>query len=491
MNIKEAKKQIENAMIAYFSKDEFGNYRIPLQKQRPVFMIGPPGIGKTAIMEQIARKMKVGLVSYSITHHTRQSALGLPFITEKNYGGEIYSVSEYTMSEIIASVYDKIEETGNPEGILFLDEINCVSETLSPAMLQFLQYKVFGKHRVPDGWIVVTAGNPPEYNKNVHEMDIATLDRLKKIEVEADFISWRDYAVNHHIHSSILSFLDQKPDFFYSVSTSIDGKSFVTPRGWEDLSDMIKLYEDHELKVDYEFTHQYLQDTKIAREFATYYDLYSRYKKEYEIKSILKGQSSDALVERAQNSGFDEKLAVVGMLVDEITAKIREVNFYDRGVLELRNLLRQVKADPSEDKGVVLRKRMSEYAENYEMDKKNNLLNNERLYAGNFTLNFLEGAINREEDFNKIQENYKKEVSQLKEFQKETSSSLKNIFHFIEKAYGKDQEMVYFMTELTVRSHISYYIDRYGSEEYFKYNDELLLDEKRSSLKNKISNLDL
>ncbi|NMB14197.1 MAG: AAA domain-containing protein, partial [Gallicola sp.] len=207
MNIKEAKKQIKNAMIAYFSKDEFGNYLIPVQKQRPVFLIGPPGIGKTAIMEQIARSMKVSLVSYSITHHTRQSALGLPFITEKIYDGKEYRISEYTMSEIIASVYDTIEKTGNKEGILFLDEINCVSETLSPAMLQFLQYKIFGKHRVPEGWIVVTAGNPPEYNKNVHEMDIVTLDRLKRVDVEPDYQVWRSYAVNRNLHSSILNFL--------------------------------------------------------------------------------------------------------------------------------------------------------------------------------------------------------------------------------------------------------------------------------------------
>ena len=54
MNIAQAKQQIKSAMTAYFSKDEFGGYRIPIEKQRPVFMIGPPGIGKTAIMEQIA-----------------------------------------------------------------------------------------------------------------------------------------------------------------------------------------------------------------------------------------------------------------------------------------------------------------------------------------------------------------------------------------------------------------------------------------------------
>lgn len=80
MNIKDAKEQIKNAIIAYFSKDEYGEYQISIEDQRPVFLMGPPGIGKTAIMKQIASELGVGLVSYSMTHHTRQSALGLPFI---------------------------------------------------------------------------------------------------------------------------------------------------------------------------------------------------------------------------------------------------------------------------------------------------------------------------------------------------------------------------------------------------------------------------
>ena len=112
MNIKEAKEQIKNAMTAYFTKDEFGSYAVPVEKQRPVFLMGPPGIGKTAIMEQIAQELDVCLVSYSMTHHTRQSALGLPFIEKKVFNRKEYQVSEYTMSEIIASVYETMEATG-------------------------------------------------------------------------------------------------------------------------------------------------------------------------------------------------------------------------------------------------------------------------------------------------------------------------------------------------------------------------------------------
>ena len=112
MNIQQAKEQIRQAVIIYLMKDAYGNYRIPLEKQRPVFLIGAPGIGKTAIMEQIAKELDISLVSYSMTHHTRQSALGLPFISRKTYQGEACNVSEYTMSEIIASMYENMEKSG-------------------------------------------------------------------------------------------------------------------------------------------------------------------------------------------------------------------------------------------------------------------------------------------------------------------------------------------------------------------------------------------
>ena len=156
MNIKRAKQEIRDSIEAYLSKDEFvstGSRRST--ETDPSY--GPPGIGKTQIMEQIARECGIALVSYTITHHTRQSAVGLPFIVKKNYGEEEFSVTEYTMSEIISSVYDKMEKTGLKEGILFIDEINCVSETLAPMMLQFLQGKTFGNQKVPEGWVIVTA----------------------------------------------------------------------------------------------------------------------------------------------------------------------------------------------------------------------------------------------------------------------------------------------------------------------------------------------
>ena len=295
MNIKQAKEEIKHTVTAYLKKDDEGRYKIPLIRQRPVLLMGPPGIGKTQIMEQIAEECKIGLVAYTITHHTRQSAVGLPFIKEMEFAGKEYSITEYTMSEIIASVYRKIEE-GCPEGILFIDEINCVSETLAPTMLQFLQCKTFGNQAVPEGWIIVAAGNPPEYNKSVREFDMVTLDRVRCMQVEADLGVWKAYARSRHIHGAILSYLELRPKNFYRVEADVDGLQFVTARGWEDLSILMQTYEEMGLPVDETVVGEFLHHKDVAEDAAAYFDLYQKYKDDYGIPLILEGKIRNSIV---------------------------------------------------------------------------------------------------------------------------------------------------------------------------------------------------
>ena len=98
---------------------------------------------------------------------------------------------------------------------------------------------------MPEGWIVVTAGNPPEYNSSVREFDIVTWDRLKRIDVEPDYDVWKEYAWRRSTHPAILTYLDIRKDDFYKIESTVDGKSFVTARGWSDLSDMIRLCEEN------------------------------------------------------------------------------------------------------------------------------------------------------------------------------------------------------------------------------------------------------
>lgn len=325
MNIAQAKEEIKHTVHAYLKKDAEGNYKIPSVRQRPILMIGPPGIGKTQIMEQIAEECKVGLVSYTITHHTRQSAVGLPMITQETYEGKTYSVTEYTMSEIIASVYRCIRDEEKKEGILFIDEINCVSETLTPAMLQFLQCKTFGNRAVPQGWIIVAAGNPPEYNKSVRDFDMVTLDRVRSIEVEADLDIWMNYAAEKHIHGVILSYLQLRKKNFYRIETDVDGLRFVTARGWEDLSVLMQMYEELDISVTEDVIGEYLRLPEVAEDFYAYYELYRKYRDDYGIREILRGQAQPAMFERLMKAGFDERVSVVNLLLDALKEPLCEL----------------------------------------------------------------------------------------------------------------------------------------------------------------------
>ena len=501
MNIKEAKEQIKNAMTAYFTKDEFGGYVIPIEKQRPVFLMGPPGIGKTAIMEQIASELGVGLISYSMTHHTRQSALGLPFIVQKNYGGQEYDVSEYTMSEIIASVYDMMEETGLREGILFLDEINCVSETLAPSMLQFLQYKVFGRHRVPDGWIVVTAGNPPEYNNSVREFDIVTWDRLKRIDVEPDFGVWKEYAYLSNVHPAIISYLDVKHSDFYKIESTVDGKSFVTARGWSDLSDMIKLYEKHGLKVDNALVSQYLQNKKIARDFAVYYDLYMKYKSDYQIGEILSGKASEEIKRRAKAAKFDERLALLSLILDGVNEGMRAVANEEDMLSALLACLKEVRAGLSNsaaDAVKLLGEKASSIRAKIEKGKASSSLSAEKRHTLNLTAAALEeeaaliernGRPTGAEAFALLKNDFDSRVAALKRNAEAAGKKLSNAFAFLEEVFGEGQELLILVTELTINAHSSRFISRYGCKEYFAHNKELLFYERRKELIEELGDL--
>ena len=398
MNIKDAKIEVENAVKAYLIKDKYGRYKIDRVRQRPVLVIGAPGIGKTAIMEQISKEMGIGLISYSMTHHTRQSAIGLPYIEKKVFEGKEYSVSEYTMSEIISSIYKYMEETGVKEGILFLDEINCVSETLSPAMLQFLQYKTFGNTPIPEGWVIVTAGNPPEFNKSVREFDVVTLDRVKKIDVEPDFEVWKEYALKKGIHSSIITYLEIKKSNFYFIESTVDGKAFVTARGWEDLSDMIYLYEQEGIKVNERLCRQYIQHKMISKDFAIYYDLYNKYRSDYKVIDILNGKYDDNVKDRALSAKFDERLTLMGLLLDAVTLSMKNVLRTEKYTAALLDVLKGVKEKCSDKENndtimEILNKTLNERKEILEKELNRGLLKRENEDIMRDIISALEGYI--------------------------------------------------------------------------------------------------
>ena len=489
MNIAEAAREIRHALEAYLAKDEAGFPLLAPEQQRPLFLMGAPGIGKTAIMAQIAGELGIGLVAYSMTHHTRQSALGLPSIVHRTYDEGEFDVSEYTMSEIIASVYDYMATTGRKTGILFLDEVNCVSETLYPSMLQFLQFKTFGRHRVPDGWIVACAGNPPAYNKSVHDFDIVTLDRLRRIDVEPDFDAWKKYSLETGIHPAVISFLEIRRECFYAVESTPTGKRFVSARGWTDLSNIIGVHEQFGMPVERSLIAQYVQDPDIADAFALYYDLFSKYRADYQIDDILAGRATDDIVARAGEAPFDERLALMSLLLDGLTASTGRTLEQERFVLAVRDELRAAKeaAAAGEDMDEVLARAALAQAQKLERDSATGTLPADDAKRMQRIVAFLQGG----QDGDALVASYQQEVERLEELRNEASAQLDAAFAFVEKAFGADREMLVFATELTARKPTALFIARFGCDAYDRASEGLMVEEQRADLLAQMEQLDL
>ncbi len=502
MNITQAKQQIKDTVEAYLERDDAGLFVIPPVHQRPVFLLGAPGIGKTAIMEQIAEELSIGIVSYSMTHHTRQSALGLPRIEHRTFDGFQFDTSEYTMSEIVSAIYDYMERTGLRSGILFLDEINCVSETLYPSMLQFLQFKTFGKFKVPDGWVVACAGNPPEYNRSVHEFDIVTLDRLREIDVEPDYAAWRTYAVERGLHPAVTTFLEAKKDCFYRVESKPGGgKAFVTARGWEDLACVIALYEQLGKPVDRDLIGQFIRDDDVADQFAVYYTLFAKYRSDYQVDTILAGKPSEEIQARAKAAEFDERVALLGILLDGLAQVCSAVLDAEAVALAVRDVLREVKPEllAGEAVDVALAPKITAREAALARLVATGAVAQSKVRREKLALQMfhdlmaecqLAKATVGEEAFAVIEQAFGAKAAQIEPAAQEASAQMTNAFAFVEACFSS-REMLVFVAELSTRRATTDFIAHFGNEAYYDHNDELQVDAARSSLAERVSQLEL
>lgn len=489
MNIKQVKDEIKDTVQAYLLKEESGAYKIPAIRQRPILMMGPPGIGKTQIMEQIARELKIGLVSYTITHHTRQSAVGLPFIQEETFEGKTYSVTEYTMSEIIASVYRKIRDSGQKEGILFIDEINCVSETLAPTMLQFLQCKTFGNQAVPIGWLIVAAGNPPEYNKSVRDFDMVTLDRVRYMTIEADFSVWKEYAKTQQIHGAILSYLELRPKNFYRVEADVDGMQFVTARGWEDLSNLMQVYEEMGIAVNETIIHEFLHHADVAEDAAAYFDLYRKYQDDYGIREILSGNVKPGVYARIYAAAFDERLSVVNLLLDGLrtdfagtAGEIYRTDCWYAFLKEYRSLLDKTKDARASYDELLLKKESEILAAKESGFYTRTEERHQKYLLECFRENRPGNGKDAKESFAQARAGFDLQREKMECAVCDMAKELEYAFDFMEQAFENGQEMVVFVTELTLGADSARFLAEHTCERYLKYNEQLLIGTRKAEL---------
>lgn len=257
----------------------------------------------------------------------------------------------------------------------------------------------------------------------------------------------------------------------------------MTARGWEDLSQMIKVYQKLGIPVTEGVIRQYLQHPVIAKEFSAYLDLYEKYASDYNVEEILKGSVNPGAAERMASAPFDEKLSVIGLLVSRLSDGACDCFEWDSYVERLFGVLKFVKGEPVLIEGLeaVLENEKAKWAKNQNgkaLDKVDARVSRRMLDTLEEYLKDARGGA----DFDVIRDKFNQNVAKRQNLLSTWKSGFDNSFHFIEAAFGESQEMVVFITELNTSHYALWFIGENGCDKYYQYNQGLLLGERQRSI---------
>ena len=374
-------------------------------------------------------------------------------------------------------------------------------------MLQFLQYKIFGRHRVPDGWIVVTAGNPPEYNRSVREFDVVTWDRLKRVDVEPDYAAWKQYACRCvGMHPAVLSYLEINKNHFYTVQNPpMSGKTLRHgARLGRSVSQMIRLYEQNGLEGGRKARAAVPAGKDNRQGFCRCITTCSTStSSDYQIgRTFLTGTApSRPSSGRAIAAKFDERLALLGLLLEATGAEMRETVEQETLLTDYMNAIKAFRMEimaPHADAGKALSQAIRSQRDELERGKiaaSLSAADRARKQKLILMLQELEPAVREAPDgaaaFKRAKDTFDKALKALRKQAEETGKRLSNVFNFCEEVFGDGQEILILVTELTISYYGARFISRYGCPEYFRHNKEILFHERQQEIIAELEKLEL
>lgn len=376
-----------------------------------------------------------------------------------------------------------MEHTGLRQGILFLDEINCVSETLTPAMLQFLQNKTFGNQPLPPGWLIAAAGNPPEYNKSVRDFDIVTLDRVRVLQIEPEAETFLQYAGEHGLHGAVVSYLKLRPERFYFAQRTDEALHYVTARGWEDLSELLKSYEVLGYAVTQELIGEFLCQDEIVRDFYAYYRLYARYGADYAVPELLDAGAEAAnythACEMARGGDLTERFTVINLLAQALGSRFRAYRQLDAFAAALHETISQWSGSGTEPEVLAreLRRKLAD-------EDERGLLTPVQQAQKTCLADWMEqaGVRARERHLHTsdavtafVQAEFETVVQERAGKIDVLHQTLTNAFGFAEDAFGDGQEMTLLLTQLTDCRPVMEFITMHSCPEYLEKSRRLLV----------------
>lgn len=191
---------------------------------RPVFIWGAPGIGKSALVEKFAADVGLPCVSLLGSQLAPEDIIGIPQIK-----GE---TSEFLPPKMIAR---------KEPYVLFLDELNACTQEVQKAFYSLIHERRIGEYHLPEGSIVIGAGNRAQDSAIVKTMSSALINRMFHVQLKVDAGQWIQWAYESGIHPWVVEYITQRPDHLFSEPPKTE-EPYSTPRSWHMLSDALKEY---------------------------------------------------------------------------------------------------------------------------------------------------------------------------------------------------------------------------------------------------------
>jgi|TARA_Y100000389_G_C17463742_1_gene523777 hypothetical protein len=212
------------------------------KKKRPVFMWGPPGIGKSDIVGQITQQLKNShLIDIRLSLWEPTDIKGIPYYSA-NDNVMAWAPPQELPTEEFAKQFDYI--------VLFLDEMNSAAPAVQAAAYQLILNRRIGQYKLPDNVLIVAAGNRDADKGVTYRMPAPLANRFVHLELAVDFDDWFQWAVDHDIHQDVVGYLTFSKKDLYDFDPKSPSRSFATPRSWSFVSELIEDDDDENTTTD-------------------------------------------------------------------------------------------------------------------------------------------------------------------------------------------------------------------------------------------------
>lgn len=204
--------------------------RKAFKKQRPIFLWGPPGIGKSDIIHQLGNEMDAHVIDIRLSLWEPTDIKGIPYF-DSNSGTMVWGAPSELPTFEFASKF--------PNVVLFLDEMNSAAPSVQAAAYQLILNRRVGQYKLPDNVLIVAAGNREADKGVTYRMPAPLANRFVHLEMRVDFDDWAQWATDNRVHKDVVGFCTFSKKDLYDFDPKSASRSFATPRSWMFVSELL------------------------------------------------------------------------------------------------------------------------------------------------------------------------------------------------------------------------------------------------------------